>query len=194
MRISKNPEARRQEIIEIATGLFIARGISKTSISDVAEAVGVAKGLVYYYFASKEDLVQCIVKQLATGVDQALQAILDKPELNFYERLSAIIDYYFKAIPANQAIDALTPGDPGVFAMIRDLLSGVALKHAGKLLQQGIDEKILHILYPEHMLRILINGLGDLYIDGMTDPDIHVVLIEQMLGIEKGKLNLVHQA
>ena len=75
MRISKNPEARRQEIIEIATGLFTARGISKTSISDVAEAVGVAKGLVYYYFASKEDLVQCIVKQLATGVDQALQAI-----------------------------------------------------------------------------------------------------------------------
>lgn len=194
MRISKNPEARRQEIIEIATGLFIAHGISKTSISDVAQAVGVAKGLVYYYFASKEDLVQCIVKQLATGVDQALQAILDKPELNFYKRLSAIIDYYFKAIPANQAIDALTPGDPGVFAMIRDLLSGVALKHAGKLLQQGIDEKILHILYPEHMLRILINGLGDLYIDGMTDPDIHVVLIEQMLGIEKGKLNLVHQA
>lgn len=194
MRISKNPEARRQEIIEIATGLFTARGISKTSISDIAEAVGVAKGLVYYYFTSKEDLVQCIVKQLAEGVDQALQAILDKPELNFYERISAIIDYYFKAIPANQAIYALTPGDPGVFAMIRDLLSGAALKHAGKLLQQGIDEKILHILYPEHMLRILINGLGDLYIDGMTDPDIHVVLIEQMLGIEKGKLNLVHQA
>lgn len=193
MRISKNPETRRQEIIEIATGLFTARGINKTSISDIAEAVGVAKGLVYYYFASKEDLVQCIVKQLAEGVDQALRAILDKPELNFYERLSAIIDYYFKAIPANQAIDALTPGDPGVFAMIRDLLSGVALKHAGKLLQQGIDEKILHISYPEHMLRILINGLGDLYIDGITDPGIHVVLIGQMLGIEKGKLNLVHQ-
>ena len=43
------------------------------------------------------------------------------------------------------------------------------------------------------MLRIMINGLGDLYVGGITDPAVHVVLIEQMLGMEKGKLRLASQ-
>jgi hypothetical protein len=78
--------------------------------------------------------------------------------------------------------------------MIRGQLSDIALKHTANLLQQGIEQRRIQIAYPEHMLRILINGLGDLYVSGITDPAVHVVLIEQMLGIEKGRLNLASQA
>lgn len=193
MRISKDPEVRRQEIIDTACELFASRGISKTSISDIAEAVGVAKGLVYYYFSSKEDLIQSMVERLSAGVDQALQEILDRPGLDFYGRLSEIIAFYFQAIPAQKTIYALTPGDPGVFAMIRSQLSDIALKHTANLLHQGIEQERIQIAYPEHMLRIMINGLGDLYVSGITDPAVHVALIEQMLGIKKGKLTLTSQ-
>ena len=54
MRISKEPEERKQEILETAMKLFAQNGFEKTSISDIAREIGVAQGLCYRYFPSKD--------------------------------------------------------------------------------------------------------------------------------------------
>ena len=53
MRISKEPEARKQEILETAMKLFAEKGYEKTSISDIAKEIGVAQGRCYRYFPSR---------------------------------------------------------------------------------------------------------------------------------------------
>ena len=50
------PEGRFDELVDAATEVFIARGYRLTQMSDVAEAVGVAKGTIYGYVESKEAL------------------------------------------------------------------------------------------------------------------------------------------
>jgi AcrR family transcriptional regulator len=50
------PEQRFQDLVDAATGVFIAQGYRRTQIADVAAAMGVAKGTVYLYVASKEAL------------------------------------------------------------------------------------------------------------------------------------------
>jgi AcrR family transcriptional regulator len=50
------PENRFDELVDAATEVFIARGYRLTQMSDVAEAVGVAKGTLYRYVESKEAL------------------------------------------------------------------------------------------------------------------------------------------
>ena len=50
MRISKEPEERKQEILETAIKLFSVNGFEKTSISDIAKEIGIAQGLCYRYF------------------------------------------------------------------------------------------------------------------------------------------------
>lgn len=55
-RITKEPEVRKQEIMDTAMELFYQNGYDKTSISDIAEKIGIAQGLCYRYFKSKEDL------------------------------------------------------------------------------------------------------------------------------------------
>ncbi|MEN8181640.1 MAG: helix-turn-helix domain-containing protein [Myxococcota bacterium] len=50
------PEQRFDELVDAATEVFIARGYRLTQMSDVAEAVGVAKGTLYGYVESKEAL------------------------------------------------------------------------------------------------------------------------------------------
>jgi AcrR family transcriptional regulator len=50
------PENRFEQLIEAATGEFIDQGYRRTQIADVARAMGVAKGTVYRYVASKEAL------------------------------------------------------------------------------------------------------------------------------------------
>ncbi|WP_416968020.1 TetR/AcrR family transcriptional regulator [Streptomyces sp. 4F14] len=50
-------EVRRQKIIDIAAALFARQGYAATSINDLGQAVGLAKGALYYYIGSKENLL-----------------------------------------------------------------------------------------------------------------------------------------
>jgi len=50
-------EVRRQKIIDIAATLFARQGYAATSINDLGRAVGLAKGALYYYIGSKENLL-----------------------------------------------------------------------------------------------------------------------------------------
>jgi TetR/AcrR family transcriptional regulator, cholesterol catabolism regulator len=48
---------RQREIIDAAAEIFHRKGYSETSVQDIAEAVGILKGSLYYYIDSKEDLL-----------------------------------------------------------------------------------------------------------------------------------------
>ena len=65
MRITKEPEVRKQEILDTALKLFGEKGYEKTSITDIAKTIGVAQGLGYRYFPSKEALFDSAIEQYA---------------------------------------------------------------------------------------------------------------------------------
>jgi len=190
MRITKAPEARRQEIIDAARTCFEEQGIDRTSMNGIAETVGVAKGLVYYYFSSKDELAEAVVNQLIAGLDEELQSALDRDDLSFHDKLSAILNVYFQTIQSHPTILAYRPSRPGMSSLIRDRLSGIAFAHASQLLLTARRQQLVRIEYPEYMLKILIRGLGDLYIEGIHEPQVHATLIEQTLGLERGRLEL----
>jgi AcrR family transcriptional regulator len=65
------PETRFDELVDAATEVFIGRGYRLTQMSDVAEAVGVAKGTLYGYVESKEALFAlCVFHASRTGAVQ----------------------------------------------------------------------------------------------------------------------------
>ena len=75
MRITKEPEVRRQEILDTALRLFGEQGYEKTSIADIARAIGVAQGLCYRYFPSKETLFDSAVEQYADQLVESFTGI-----------------------------------------------------------------------------------------------------------------------
>ncbi len=60
------PKGRFTQLIEVATKTFVARGYRLTQMSDIAEALGVAKGTLYGYVESKEALFDAAIR-LADG-------------------------------------------------------------------------------------------------------------------------------
>ena len=63
MRISKEPEARKQEILETAMKLFAEKGYDATSVEEITATVGVAKGTLYYHFSSKEEIYNFLLEE-----------------------------------------------------------------------------------------------------------------------------------
>ena len=63
-RIVKKPEERRREIIEAARDFFNERGHERVTMQDIMERLGIAKGTIYHYFTSKEQLLEAVVEEI----------------------------------------------------------------------------------------------------------------------------------
>jgi len=63
MRVVKEAEERRNEILDAADMLFADKGFDNTSTSDILEKVGIARGTLYYHFKSKEDILDALIKR-----------------------------------------------------------------------------------------------------------------------------------
>ncbi|MCP3975762.1 MAG: TetR/AcrR family transcriptional regulator [bacterium] len=61
---AKSGSDRRQEIIEAAASIFMSKGYEATSIQDVADAVDILKGSLYYYIKSKDDLLYEVIQEV----------------------------------------------------------------------------------------------------------------------------------
>lgn len=95
MRIMKDPEERKQEILDAAMKVFYEKGYERTSITDIANTIGIAQGLCYRYFPSKEILFDSAIDRYAQilvdrlmppeagkGKGQSLKEILSKMRIS----------------------------------------------------------------------------------------------------------------
>ncbi|MFA9380570.1 MAG: TetR/AcrR family transcriptional regulator [Acetanaerobacterium sp.] len=72
----KNNEKTRKEILDKTAQLFLARGYKKTSIREIAEATGMLKGNLYYYFRKKEDILLVLFQDSIKVLYSELQKII----------------------------------------------------------------------------------------------------------------------
>jgi len=91
---------KRQMIIQAAVKVFARRGYFNSRVSDIVQEINAAQGLFYYYFRSKEDILQGIFQNawrtLLDRVDR-IDAEIDGP-LN---KLRAVVEYIFRTFRRN---------------------------------------------------------------------------------------------
>ena len=74
---NRDGEARRQEFVDTAERLFRENGIMETTVSAIVKELDVAKGLFYYYFRSKEDVIDAISEKYIDVFRKQLQTAMD---------------------------------------------------------------------------------------------------------------------
>ncbi|HXY59663.1 MAG TPA: TetR/AcrR family transcriptional regulator [Methylocystis sp.] len=91
---SDTPNARRGEqrceIVSVAARLFREFGFKKTTVADIAEALGMSPANIYRFFAAKAEINEEVVRQMMREVEEALAAIVNGPG-SATERLRALI-------------------------------------------------------------------------------------------------------
>ena len=91
MRVVKKPEERRAEMVAAATRLFAEQGFVRTSVAEIVTAVDVAKGLFYYYFTTKDDMVKAVVEGICSYMG-TLAAEIAQGEGSAYEKMDRLLE------------------------------------------------------------------------------------------------------
>lgn len=75
-RLTPRGKERRQKLLDYATEQFAANGFHPTSVADIVDGVGVGKGVFYWYFPSKDDLLLEILKEALYDLRRTQQAAI----------------------------------------------------------------------------------------------------------------------
>ncbi|GAB6061830.1 TetR/AcrR family transcriptional regulator [Deferrisoma palaeochoriense] len=139
-------EDRREQIFAVGARLFARRGYERTTLQDVADALGVTKPAFYYYYRSKEDLLYEILSFSMDRVTEDIEAALAldaPPEERVREWIRRYVGF-FTSHPneltlLSTAVDAVGPErreelkarQRRYLAMARRLVAGVKDPGAG---------------------------------------------------------------
>ncbi|MFG2754923.1 TetR/AcrR family transcriptional regulator [Streptomyces wuyuanensis] len=85
------PDVRRRQILDATAALLLADGYETLTVSKVAARAGVAKGTVYLYFDSKQELLAALQAEMWDRMLQRPAALLKQPELTWSERLDGLV-------------------------------------------------------------------------------------------------------
>lgn len=141
-KVDNNKQKKRDSLLESAFSLFINNGFSKTSISDIVDTAGVAKGTFYLYFKDKYDIRNHLIAHKASQVfENAYRELQAHPEITEFEnQILFIIDQILDQLDANHNLVSLiskhlswgfvrnsliyTPGKetPSILTIVRNML------------------------------------------------------------------------
>ncbi|AJQ26168.1 TetR/AcrR family transcriptional regulator [Pelosinus fermentans] len=74
-RTPQDPQIRITEILDAADQLFFTKSYQGTTIKDIAKKMGVAQGMLYYYFKSKEEVLETLLDRHASALISEIKEI-----------------------------------------------------------------------------------------------------------------------
>ena len=200
MRIVKEAEARREEILDAAEKLFAAKGFDNTSTGDILDAVGIARGTLYYHFKSKEDILDGVIQRITAHLMQAAGRIVRQKELPVLERLTkAILALNVESRIGVEIMEQVHRPQNALMhqKMQAALLAGIH-PILTELVEEGIRQGLFRTRYPESAVEMTLlyanTAFDTLNAAGLTleqrDAKIagFIYNLERMMGMAEGSL------
>lgn len=156
MRIVKEAQERKNEILDAAERLFKAKGFDHTSTGDILSEVGIARGTLYYHFQSKEEIMDAVIERMLGQMLARAKELVRQKEIPVLQRLTLAI----RAMQINEEWgDALMkqihkPQNALMHQKIQErLLSGMN-PLLTELIEEGVTEGICHTDYPAEVVEM----------------------------------------
>lgn len=200
-RTVKKPSERKEEIIQAATHLFQTKDYEHTSMQDIIEYLGIAKGTIYHYFRSKDELLEAVIMYIVDANLKLMQARVAEAKGDALQKFKILSD------ASNMAVTHATIWQglhrPGNEAMHTRLLAVALIKQAplyAQVIQQGCDEGIFKTTTPLEAAEFILAGaqfLIDYGIYPWSPQDIQrriqalPLLLEQQLQAPTGSFNFL---
>jgi len=142
LRPTRN-DAQRQAILDAASRLFIEKGFGGTNINDIADAVGVTRTALYYYFPSKEAMLEALTLEVTEKASQLAQTVSRRNKLPPDEALRQLILQHAGLILSHplqfRVVERSESSLPEPHRSAAEAARRAVLDHFVGVIQRGID-------------------------------------------------------
>ena len=178
--MAKTKEERRNEIIETAGKLFEEKGYEQTQVQDIVNEIGVAKGLFYYYFKSKDEVMEELADRYADAIIDAVNKLTDK-DISTFDKINRIFQIFIDSAEKKS----------GIFMGILNVKNGITHEriffNVGKkmvplvteLILSGNDNGECNCSDPKFITEFLVSGLFNIM--NQISPDEKIDYLKEKL-------------
>lgn len=199
MARNKNSNDTKNEIIEVAANLFIENGYENTTIEDIFKNWGGSKGSLYYYFKSKEEILNAVVDVLVEQEEKRIKEIISKTKLPALDMFRTFLAACLNKPARLGGIESYIYQSKNVTLLYRvvKLYIEKSIPIIEPIIQQGIKEGVFHTDYPTEVIEfaLLLEELAFKYPMFECDEErfskkiaAYQTVLELSLGLEKGSL------
>ena len=178
--MAKTKEERRNEIIETAGKLFEEKGYEQTQVQDIVNEIGVAKGLFYYYFKSKDEVMEELADRYADAIIDSVNKLIDK-DITTFDKINRIFQIFIDSAEKKF----------GIFMGIQNVKNGITHEriffNVGKkmvplvteLILSGNDNGECNCSDPKFITEFLVSGLFNIM--NQISPDEKIDYLKEKL-------------
>jgi AcrR family transcriptional regulator len=161
------PNVRREQLLDAAQQVLLERGLRAATVADVAEAAGVAKGTMYLYFESKDELLAGL---RARYLDRYAEAVRVSPRSSVSERIRQMIVGLYDFAAGHHELHHLLFHEAGFSEA--DAFIGVR-KQLSELIEEGVASGEFEVSDVELATGFILHGVHGALVDalhGRTRP------------------------
>ena len=215
-RILKNYHERKDEFLDTAQQLFFTQGYDQTSVDAIIRKIGLSKGTFYYYFKSKEDLLDQLTCKMGEKILEEVKKIADRKDLDAIDKLNEAYavtrSVKLENIELLKVLIKVLYNDRNLFFRYKIFLKFTELitPEFTKIIRQGVNEKLFNTPYPEEAARLIFEiantfsgQIPTLIIDLDENPEnlkkverefkVYENAIERIIGAKEGTFNIVNR-
>ena len=97
-RTKEDADATRNSLLDAAERVFYEKGVSRASLSDIAQAAGATRGAIYWHFKDKVDLFNAMMDRVTHPLEQVGSKSASMATLPPLERLRSMVDFVQRTI------------------------------------------------------------------------------------------------
>lgn len=202
MRVIKDAKVRRNEILDVSEALFNQKGFDNTTISEIIESVGVARGTIYYHFKSKEDILDALISR------QEEMLLMDAKKVAS-DKSIPVIERFFQTI---LALNVDKNGSNEITSQMKKPQNALMQQKIHKsmmlnippvlleIIEDGIQEGVFNTEYPYESLEMIlayVNTVFDDLSENITEEQLvtkiqaFIYNLERLFGAKPGSFDKV---
>ncbi|MEA3558283.1 MAG: TetR/AcrR family transcriptional regulator [Candidatus Thermoplasmatota archaeon] len=197
-RVVKEHDERKAEILETAERLFLEHGYEETPVELIIKEIGIAKGTFYYYFRTKNELLDTLVDKLIDEVTSTIKKLTEEEGGDALIKMFRVSSYFRTlAVGKERLTDYIhEEKNAHIHLKIEKRVTPPLVDCYFKLIEQGMKEGIFNVKYPRDTALAMVGaaeGLSEGHHDHANREKIGprkllaaFDIYERMLGVREG--------
>ena len=183
--ILKKQKSIKLKIVSVASHVFSKLGFKKATMEDIARAAGMGKSSIYYYFASKEEIFEEVVKKEANALSLELEKkvinVIDNPKDKIRNYVFIRMKYLKEMVNFYEALKNDFLGNLAFTERIRKKYDKEEQQTIKNILEEGVNQGIFNVTDTKFAAMALVTFLKGLETTMIIEQEIDMNDLEKNL-------------